>query len=110
MTFKFETSNLFAYSSFRYTLIDIFAVTNLDYVDDKNRILDRVENSKSTLAEPITLKAGQLQRTRWPWIFSERFDALNDTSPIRLCGDRFQFFARRLPYSNVISCHVVSSP
>ena len=51
--------------------IDIFAVTNFDYVHNEYRILDCVEDAIAALSDSITLAAGKFQCTRRSWIMGE---------------------------------------
>ena len=51
--------------------IDIFAVTNFDYVHYEQRILDCVEDAIAAIPDSITLAAGKFQCTRRSWIMGE---------------------------------------
>ena len=45
--------------------IDIFAITNLNYIHNQFRIFDRVQDSITSLSDAIPPKTRQFLRTSW---------------------------------------------
>ncbi len=86
---------------------DIFPLANFYNVNRKILVINRVNDTVSSLSYPILLLPGQFFAATWPRIIRESSYTLNNTLAILFCGNLFNFFDRRRFDKDVIFCHAV---
>ena len=64
--------------------VDIFAMTNLNYINYQILIFYGVNNSVAALSNPILVLAGQLFAPRWARVSCELTDTIDDPPAILL--------------------------
>ena len=74
--------------------VDIFAVADLDYVNDQILVFDGVDNSVTSLSDTIFILAGQLFASGWSRVFCELPDTVNDPPAILLKRNGLDFLDR----------------
>jgi hypothetical protein len=87
--------------------IDVFALANLDHPDGKFLVPNGVNNSISSLPDPIPILAGQLFATGRPGIFGQRFDPLKNLLQIAF-GYSSKILLNGFPEEDLIGGHLFS--
>ncbi len=83
-------------------------MTNLDYNDDTNVILNLIEDTIGALADSVALLVGEFLALIGTGIISKHLDSLQD-SPNVLLRDGAEVLRNGLLEQKSISCHVPSS-
>ncbi len=84
--------------------IDVTPVSDLDHRNDKPALFNFIKDPIIPLSKPVAVLARELLGSRWPRIFSELRDALEDADLI-LPGQRLEIFLNGLSELDPIHPH-----
>jgi hypothetical protein len=90
--------------------IDLSAMTYSYDEDNQPVILNRVDDARGALTNPIALLTRQFPAASRPRVVGQLADSLGDSLPVLFPRDGFEFFHRRRLDENFKSCHAVLGP